>query len=214
LKPLDKPLLRFNDATRAFHDGAVWAFGEKGRPSALLAFERYETKWAWELVSLSKAGLSAELVDGWKWAPKEAGLELRELMDAEAPADSQAGRLRQMRMLARRFAATQRAGSERYELRMLPQPVLRYADTDANLVDGALFAFVYGTNPEVIAVIECHSVGGGRASWHYAFAPLTTAPASASLDGKEVWSKAQSSLPNRQEPYTYFGDPAAKGPAP
>ncbi len=206
-------MLRFNDPTRDFHDGAVWAFGDQGRPAALLTLERYKTKWAWELVSLSE-GVFAELADGWKWSPGKPALELRELAGADAPAEAETGRLRQMKALARRITATQRVGDQRYELRMLPQPVVRYADSRGGIIGGALFAFVYGTNPEVVAVIECHAAAGGGSGWQYGFVPLTTAPASVSLDGKEVWSKPHSVLPRRQEPYTFFGDPAAKVPAP
>src|SRR4030095_16701183 len=119
-----------------------------------------------------------------------------------------------MKPLARRFAAEQKSGGQRYELRILPQPMLRYADSDRGIVDGAMFGFVYGTNPEVVAIIECHSTDAGGRSWQYGFVPLTTAPASASVDGKEVWSKPHSALPRRQDPYTFLGDPAAKDRAP
>src|SRR5262249_17977571 len=152
------------------------------------------------LVSLSKEGLSAELVDGWKWAPAKPGLELRELPDAEGPADSEAGRFRQMKSFARRFAAVETAGGQRYELRMLAQPLMRYADPDGGIVDGALFAYVYGTNPEVVAVLECYKTEAGRSAWRYGFVPLTTAGASAALDGASVWSKSHTALPRRQEP--------------
>jgi hypothetical protein len=214
LKSPEQPLLRFNDPAREFHDGAVWAFGERGRPAVLLALERYGSKWNWELVSTSKEGLSAELVDGWKWAPARPGLELRELPDAEAPAESEAGRLRQMKSFARRFTAEETAGGQRYELRVLPQPLVRYADPDGGIVDGAMFAYVYGTNPEVIAVLECHKTDGGHSAWWYGFVPLTTAGASAGLDGTTVWSKSHTPLPRRQDPYTFLGDPAVKDGAP
>ena len=88
--------------------------------------------------------------------------------------------------------------------------MLRYADSGVGIIDGALFALVYGTNPEIVAIVECRPTDAGRMAWWYAFVPLTTAPAAASLDGKEVWSKPHSPLPRRSEPYTFLGDPVAK----
>jgi hypothetical protein len=39
---------------------------------------------------------------------------------------------------------------ERYELRVLPQPVHRYADANSGLLDGGMFIISYGLNPELI----------------------------------------------------------------
>ena len=114
-----------------------------------------------------------------------------------------------MKVLVRRFSASERGGDDQtYELRLLPQPIHRYADPDKEIIDGALFVFANGTNPEVIAVLECQTTGTGDPVWKYGFAPLTTAPATARLDDDVVWSKPQNSLPKRQEPYTYFAEPA------
>ena len=208
-KLIDQPLIRFNDPTRAFLDGGVWAVGSTGRPAMLASLERYHSKWTWELISLSADKLAADLPDGWKWRPEQPGLDLQELPKSEQPSDNKATRLRQMKVLVRRFSASERGGdNQTYELRLLPQPIHRYADPDQGIVDGALFVFANGTNPEVIAVLECQATAAGDPVWKYGFAPLTTAPATAKLDDEVVWSKPQNSLPKRQEPYTYFAEPA------
>src|SRR5947208_186038 len=75
-KLVEKPLMRFNDPARNFHDGAVWAFGQKGRPLLLAALERYEGNWAWELASLSTAENAVEFQGDWKWTPEKPGLVL------------------------------------------------------------------------------------------------------------------------------------------
>ena len=206
---IDQPLIRFNDPTRAFLDGGVWAVGSTGRPAMLATLERYHSKWAWELISLSSDKVYVDLPDGWKWRPEQPGLDLQEIPDAERPSDNKATRLRQMKVLVRRFSASERGGdNQTYELRLLPQPIHRYGDEDQGIIDGALFVFANGTNPEVLVVLECESKADGDRAWKYGFAPLTTAPAMAKLDDEEVWSKPQNSLPKRQEPYTYFAEPA------
>jgi hypothetical protein len=115
-----------------------------------------------------------------------------------------------MKSVMRRFMAIESsADDQRYELRLLPQPLLRYSAPEAKIVDGAMFAFVYGTNPEVIAFIESRKDNHGAATWWHGLVPLTTARASASLDGKEVWSKSTTPVPKLQDPYTYMSDPIA-----
>ena len=83
-----------------------------------------------------------------------------------------------MKELARRFKAFeffQPRGSdslERYELRLLPQPIHRYADASAGLLDGALFVIAYGTNPEVVLVIEANGKEKTQPVWTFALARI------------------------------------------
>ena len=104
------------------------------------------------------------------------------------PADSEAKRLVQMKNLVRRFTLTEQYSGETFELRLLPRPIYRYHDADAGLIDGALFNFAHGTNPEVVAVIECQK-HGPAATWSYGFLPLAGAGVEANLGGKTVWTK-------------------------
>src|SRR5688572_19073724 len=45
IKLRGEPLLRFDDPTRAFADGTLWAWVDRGRPHALVSVERYEKLW-------------------------------------------------------------------------------------------------------------------------------------------------------------------------
>jgi hypothetical protein len=113
-------------------------------------------------------------------------------------------RLRQMKAIVERFKATMTGwkgdNSDREELRLLPRPLYRYELKEAkesipNLVDGALFAFVMGTDPEVVMVLE--AVGPtDQAVWQYAFARATSGGLEAKLDGRVVWT-AEKFPPNR-----------------
>jgi hypothetical protein len=200
--------MRFSDPARTFYDGGIWAFGDNGRPSFLVTLERYEETWAWELIGLSKEAVSVQFLDGWTWSPRMPAFELAPMPAAAAPASTVAARLRQMKGLVRRISAFETTGTgERFELRLMPQPLLTYGSSDGTPIDGALFAFAYGTNPEVLALIEAHSTDERPLAWHYGFLPMTTAAATGQIDGKDVWAKPLSMQPKSQEPYTYLRDP-------
>lgn len=78
------------------------------------------------------------------------------------------------------------------ELRLLPTPIARYEDSRANLLDGALYAFVLGTDPEVFLFLEARS-GKEGVEWQYALAPMTVFAVKGLYRGKAVWE-----LPDRQ----------------
>jgi hypothetical protein len=63
----------------------------------------------------------------------------------------------------------------------LTQPIDRYRSAAEKIVDGAIFAFANGTNPEVGVVFE---TDGQR--WQYGALRLTSAEASVWLDGRQV----------------------------
>jgi hypothetical protein len=109
----------------------------------------------------------ADMHGAFRWAPKE-GLTRRKLDAAEDPADAPALRLSQMRKLLRDFSAHMEANGQ-WELRLLPQPLLRYQPKEGPVVDGALFTFVWtkGTDPELILLLECRKTKEGPA-WFYA----------------------------------------------
>jgi hypothetical protein len=192
-----EPLHRWTDPTRDKDDGVLWAWRSSGRPIAVLAIEWHSIKpetWSFELVSLADEPLeaSSRRPSGGqlRWAPREAGLSFREIPSAPVPAASEAERLRQMRELLKRFSATEFwdvTGID-YTLRHLPHPIDRYADVDSGLVDGAIFIFANGTNPEVLLLIEARRGSSGATSWSYAAAPLTTAAPTLKLDKKGIWT--------------------------
>ena len=98
------------------------------------------------------------------WTPSRPGLELKPIPDAPAPADSASARLRQMRALAQEFTGRQttREGVDR-DMRLLAQPIYRYENTKGDLIDGGLFVFVLGTDPEVFLLIEARRPASGAA---------------------------------------------------
>ena len=80
---------------------------------------------------------------------------------------------------------------QREELRLLPKPIYRYdlaavKDIHPDLVDGAMFAFVQGTDPEAVLMVEAVR-RGDRTLWQYAFARATGWPVEAKLGPSVVW---------------------------
>ena len=199
---VQEPIFTFSEPTRETgHLGTLWVWGTKGRPVALLSQNKAYEKpvWGFELVALSE-GVSVEMHDGWKWTPKSA-LKMTPLKDAPRAADSDAKRLSQMKSLARQFTLSEQYLDQSVELRLLPSPVYRYEDEAVALIDGALFNFAHGTNPEVLAVIECRREISGT-TWSYGFLPLAGAGVTAKLEGKTVWTKEPTRESKAQELYS------------
>ena len=105
-----------------------------------------------------------------------------------------------MKGLVRRFSATltgwKSSESKREELRLLPQQLYRYdiqaaEKTHPELRDGAVFAFVQGTDPEMLLLLEAVAEDERPPSWQYAFARATSGGLEAQLDGKLVWKVEQ-----------------------
>ncbi len=204
----EKPLLRYADTARLCEDAGVWAWGRTGRPAALVNLEKYKDFWFYYLVCLTDSRVYAVNPAGEHWTPRESALKWQQFPKAPVAAQTKAGRLRQMKLLVRRFEASEiHHNGNRYQLRLIPQPASRYSDPKTQLVDGALFFFTYGTNPELLAFVECQRQDSGEEAWHYALAPITYCSMSVTLDGKEAWSVplfAPRSL--FEEPYMGFED--------
>jgi hypothetical protein len=190
-----KPLLRYSDPTRGgvrkvdnvLLDGSVWRMGTEGRPVALVTVEIYQAPdgsrvLAFEFLSLSETKFSLKhKTERIRWDPSGSALKLKELPDAPKPAATASARLVQMRQLVRRFGAKERLNNELIECRLMAQPIDRYKSETEKIVDGAIFTFANGTNPEVGVVFE-HD--GKR--WRYGTLRLGAAELSITLDGRPV----------------------------
>jgi hypothetical protein len=91
--------------------------------------------------------------------------------------------------MARRFSISlQGPDARRTQQRLLTQPLDRYSDPEAGLLDGVLFAFVGATNPNGLLILEAWSEGAGIRTWRYALARQSNFEEAALIDGKPVWS--------------------------
>jgi hypothetical protein len=109
----------------------------------------------------------------------------------------------QMKQIARRFEAHEDGGPARgrLQLRLMPRPVHRYADPESGLPDGAIFAFAFGTNPDLLLVLEPSQQSDPAPGWRYGLARLGGGATSVSLDGHEVWTETGVGIPVRRETY-------------
>jgi hypothetical protein len=184
---IEKPALSYTDPARKNSDGSVWVWPAKGRPRAIVELFRsnLDVQWLHAIALTSDELVELDIPNGQQWRPKSSGLTWTTLPDPVS--ESAPARLRQMKVLARRFSTHEfwDPDNSRYELRLLVSPLHRYADED--VLDGALFGFVHGTNPEIVLILETLKSDAKR-GWRYAFTRLGSAEMHAELDGKDVWT--------------------------
>ncbi|MBI3864472.1 MAG: hypothetical protein HY290_21530 [Planctomycetia bacterium] len=190
-----KPVLRWSNPAVGRVYGSVFVWTSGGRPVAAASFYRFYVPYVQrtaEFVALAPEGLSAEREGRKLWTPSAGQVKFQKLDDAPAPAASANQRLVQMRRLAREFApelVDRRVVNEgtQQQLRLMDQPVYQYGAGADGLLDGGLFAFVVGTDPEVLLLLECRESAEGR-SWHYALARMNRDAMRVRFRDREVWS--------------------------
>jgi hypothetical protein len=174
LQVVKEPVLRWDNPARTGENGAtfVWTLG--GRPEMIGTIFTYrlndKINRKHEYHSLATEPLAAEFRGKEVWAPKVAGVKFAPLAEAAAPAGTSRQRLTQMKALAREFSASMKdAEGEPYQLRLLTQPLFRYEPEDKGVLDGAMFSFSLGTDPEVLLLLEARPVKDAH-QWQFAFA--------------------------------------------
>ncbi len=76
-------------------------------------------------------------------------------------------------------------------------------------MDGAVFAFANGTNPEVLLVLEAQRRGGSAPVWKYAAGPLTRAEPTLRLGRQDVWTHLFKAVPTPEDTYFLARKPQA-----
>lgn len=196
-----EPVLRYADNTRQIHESSLWIWGKAGRPSAILAIEFYTNeprgpRWLYEIASLSTERIAVQRRSDLNWTADEPGLDLQPITGADPAADRPARRLLQMKELQRRFGAHEwTPGEGRIQLRPLATPLHRYESSKDKLIDGAIFSFANGTNPEIFLVLEAHQESGNSATWKFGLAQMTGAVVTVELDGKTIWNRGEADPP-------------------
>jgi hypothetical protein len=170
---------------------------DKGRPAAAASVFPWDGKLCHEFGLLSReTGLEVRNGEEVVWVPRTAGVAFRDIPDAPEPADSAGMRLRQIKSLAERVSATligwKTDGAGPEELRLLPRPLYRYEIEDSESshddpYDGALLAFVQGTDPELLLLLEAVVIDK-RPRWQYAFSRSTSGGLEVRLGKQVVWT--------------------------
>lgn len=185
-----EPILRWSNPAAGEIHGHVFLWTHHERPvlvGSLFKWFSPHTHSSHEFHSLSELPLEVSYAASPVWKTREGGIKFRSLDMAPRPAATATQRLLQMRGFAREFAATKTERNDsQQELRLLPQPIYRYAVPDDQIVDGGMFVFVQGTDPEVFVLLEARG-SGDDARWHFAAARMNSVGFQLRYQDREVW---------------------------
>jgi hypothetical protein len=207
LQQTEEPVLRWllQLDRRFYSDVFLWT--HEGRPLVVAAITSvYGARriMETEVHSLS-IGLPRLLHSGQAvWQPQRGGVEWKPLPGAAKPAATTAARLTQMRGLAAEFSLSGVYGKMREDLRLMPAPIYRYKSEQQGVLDGALFAFARGTDPETFLLLEARQAGES-AEWHFALARFCGhCSLHAKREGAEIWQAevlSTATVTDPKEPY-------------
>jgi hypothetical protein len=211
-----EPVLRWTNpaAGRVYGNTYVWL--DKGRPVAVGCLFRNFEPWNTfnaELSALAGTKLAAERDGKVMWRPNGAW-KWRALPGAPAPSATPAQRLIQMRALAGEFTVevldtrNNPKGDEQTP-RLLPKPLVRYDAAKTKTLDGGLFAFVLGTDPELMVLIECDTAAE-KPEWRFGVARMNRDAVRLKRKGETVWEVASFREHKLEDPYYFFGLPVPR----
>jgi hypothetical protein len=192
-----KAIQRWTNVSRdPFGEGVLVVWFDRGLPICTTHIYPWQDNLNHECIGVSRDPFVIVDERGSElWKPRKSGAEFVKLPGAETPADRPVERARQLKAIASRFSATLLGwnpdNSDREELRMLDRPLHRYTGLPKNrphgVIDGAIFAFVQGTDPEVLLIVEALENDKGERSWQYAAVRATSGELNAKLDDTVVW---------------------------
>lgn len=208
----EKPVIRWNKPVSNIKDAALFFWMREGRPVAAGTFLWQGGSGLYhEFQSLVPGPLKAERDGESVWASAKPGVTFAPVPGAPAPADTRNKRLIQMKSLAEGFRTEAvktppyYGENSVYKFRLLPKPLLRYADPGRPELEGAVFAFVQDTDPEVLLVLENRAHAGGT-RWEFALAPMMGWKATGWYKDVEVWSvERQHPAHDPTQPYFVAG---------
>jgi len=186
------PCLRWSNPVSGTKDGALAVFTfDGGRPVVIGQFHHTGPKnWVNEFAIIASDNVQIMRSERPFWKPSEYICKFADVPDSPVPAARPPLRLAQMRKIAADFSVIDHFGWEesqvaKHNLRLLPQPVYRYSE-EGKILDGGLFVFVLGTDPECNLLLEAYQDDKGS-RYRYAFAPMSIYELEARYKDKEVW---------------------------
>jgi hypothetical protein len=180
-KPLElvrEPKLKWSNPQKSDVQGNIFLWMREGRPLVVGGVNNWFSPRAWmqhEFHSLAEEPLHATFHGDAVWTTEEAGVKFVAVPGAAAPAANEVQRRLQLRKLAKEFSGVARYRNEANdtELRLLPQPIHSYAAPKQGILNGGLFAFVRGTDPEIFLLIEARGKDTATARWQFAATRMT-----------------------------------------
>jgi hypothetical protein len=181
--------LRWANNARGSEDGTTLLYILAGKPLAAACLYPWDKKLVHDFEGLSRGKLIGRKDGADIWHP-QTGLAFAPIPGADPPDEAPAQRLRQMRALSEQFQSVMLGwkadSTDREQLRLLPKPLFRYEPKSGPVIDGAVYAFVMGTDPESLLLIEAVE-SAGRRQWEFAFARRTSGELEGRHKGTVVW---------------------------
>jgi hypothetical protein len=213
---LDNPkesVLRWTNtlAGRSYGNTYVWL--QNGRPVAVGCMFRNFIPWNsfnGELAALAGTRLVAKRDDKVIWRPKDEW-KWHPVPGAAAPAPTPGQRLVQMRGLAAEFTVElldtrSVLRGEDQTPRLLPRPLYRYDRERTQALDGALYAFVIGTDPELMLLLECDTAAA-KPQWRFGIGRMNRDTIRLKRKGETVWEGAALREHHPEDVYYFFDLP-------
>lgn len=183
--------LRWANNARGSEDGMTILYVHAGRPLAAACLYPWDKRLIHDFQSLSRDRIVARKDGALVWQPQEPGVKFAPIQGAPEPAETPTQRLRQIKSLVEQFQSAMLGwkadSTDREELRLLPRPLYRYEPKSGPVIDGAVFGFVMGTDPESLLLIEAVKGEDGKATWQFAFARRTSGELEGRHQDKVVW---------------------------
>jgi hypothetical protein len=202
-------ILRWSNSVDQSVFGNIFVWTKAGRPEVVASIYQFyspKTDFCAEFQSLSLDPLIVAKDGKEVWTPKKPGISLTECEGASEPSPDKPLRLVEMRKLAGQFTVQLTDySSQTYPLRLLPRPLLRYGSADSDILDGALFAYTYTTDPELLVMVEARKAAKGY-RWMYGLARMNIGELKVTQGDREVWRAERVEHPylSKDGVYTLF----------
>ena len=199
--------MRWANNARGSANGATLLYIKRGRPQAVCCIYPWQGYLRHEFNSLALGPLRAMRDGQIVWFPNEPGIKLSPVPGNPSVASNANRRKLQLSQIARQFKG-QMTGwksddSDRELLRLLGKPIYRYQSENPQLIDGAVFAFAQGTDPEILLLLEAWRENDAeKPLWKYAFVRRTSGGLKAWHKETLVW-EAEKFPANRDASSTY-----------
>jgi hypothetical protein len=204
-------------AGRVYGHTYVWL--DRGRPAAAGCMYRYfepYQSFCGELVALTGSKLVAKRNDKVIWEP-ETRWQWYPLVGAPAAGGGGPQRLAQMRAIAAecKVELLDRRNNPKGDNetpRLLATPIYRYDFARTKPLDGALFAYVIGTDPELLLLLECDT-SAAAPEWRFGMGRMNRDAVKLRRNGETLWEApylAGGYENEPSEPYHFFGISSGK----
>lgn len=208
-----EPLLRYGDRTRDIGSSALWVWMDGELP---VVFQKIEIndwspnypQWTFCVGCASPETLTVNWsVNGGKFLPLPVAA--LELPGAPMPAENGDRRSLELRALARDLNVTSTVGKKSSELRLMPKPLMEFADKTRGIAYAAVVAYALGTNPDFLVVIQLREQEGTAARWSCIPIHMTSAGLQLKYKEELIWEDAAQNQSGLFEHWGYFFTPRA-----